>query len=56
MFVVPAFFIGAIIGWIRAGKRGGNRLDKLQYAVAHGIALFLLTLVLTLAGDWMGLL
>ncbi len=33
--------IGAILGWMRASKRGGNTADKLQYAVAHGIALLL---------------
>jgi len=33
--------IGAILGWIHATKRGGNTADKLQYAVAHGIALLL---------------
>ena len=55
MLIVPAFILGAIFGWYRAGKRGGNRLDKLQYAFAHGIAFFLVTLVLTLIADWQGL-
>ena len=52
MFVIPAFLIGAALGWYRAGKRGGNQLDKLQYAFAHGIAFFLVTLVLTPAACW----
>ncbi len=33
--------LGAILGWVRATKRGGNMADKLQYATAHGIALLL---------------
>ena len=33
--------IGAILGWVRATKRGGNTADKLQYAAAHGIAFLL---------------
>ncbi len=55
MFVIPAFIFGAALGWYRAGKLGGNRLDKLQYAFAHGIAFFLVALVLTLIADWQGL-
>ncbi len=52
MILPIAFLIGAAIGWLRASKRGGNRLDKLQYAAAHGIALTLLALVVTMALDW----
>ena len=33
--------IGIALGWVRAKKRGGNTADKLQYAVAHGIAFLL---------------
>ncbi len=35
---------GAIWGWMRAAKRGGNTLDKLQYAAGHGIAFLVLGL------------
>lgn len=55
MILTPAFFIGAIVGWLRAGKRGGNRLDKIQYAVAHGLAVMLITLIALLAAGWLGL-
>lgn len=55
MFLTPAFFIGAIFGWLRAGKRGGNRLDKIQYAVAHGLALMLITLIALIISGWLGL-
>ncbi len=54
MFAAPAFVFGAFFGWHRAGKFGGNRMDKLQYAVAHGIAFFLIALVLTVFADWQG--
>ena len=43
--MIPAFFLGAIIGWFRARRFGGNRLDQMQYAFAHGMALFLLVLL-----------
>ncbi len=33
--------LGAILGWLNAAKRDGNTADKLQYAVAYGIALLL---------------
>lgn len=54
MILPIAFILGAIIGWTRASKRGGNRLDKLQYAAAHGIALLLLALLITIMLDWAG--
>ena len=48
MILPIAFLCGAALGWWRAGKRGGERLDKLQYAAAHGIAFALLALVVTI--------
>ena len=42
MILPIAFLIGAIFGWVRAAKRGGNRLDSMQYAATHGIAFLLL--------------
>ena len=48
MLQIIAFFAGFALGWHRAGKRGGNRLDKLQYGAAHGIAAFILALALTI--------
>ncbi|UXU74647.1 MULTISPECIES: hypothetical protein [unclassified Paracoccus (in: a-proteobacteria)] len=47
MIVIAAFLIGAAIGWKRAAKAGGNRADKLQYAAAHGLALTVLGVFLT---------
>ena len=39
MLFVIAFVLGALFGWQRAARRGGDRLDQLQYAAVHGIAL-----------------
>ncbi len=54
MILPVAFLLGAILGWVRATKRDGNRLDKLQYAGAHGIALALLALIVTMTVQWSG--
>ena len=48
MILPVAFVLGAALGWYRAARRGGNRLDKLQYAAAHGLAFMLLALILTI--------
>ncbi len=46
-----AFLLGAIYGWQRAGKCGGNREDRLQYAAVFGIiATILSVLAVVLAG------
>lgn len=47
MIMPIAFICGAVFGWWRATKNGGVRLDKLQYAAAHGIAFALVALVIT---------
>ena len=54
MIFVAAFLAGAGFGWWRAGKRGGNRLDKAQYAAAHGLAVFLVTTVVVVVLDQAG--
>ena len=41
MLLVIAFVLGALLGWQRAARRGGDRLDRLQYAAAHGIVFVL---------------
>lgn len=43
------FAIFAVIGWRRAGRRGGTTADKLQYAMAHGIPAFLVGLIVMVA-------
>ncbi|MHA3976551.1 hypothetical protein ACW9UR_02595 [Halovulum sp. GXIMD14794] len=43
MITLLAIVAGFSFGWYRAGRRGGNRLDKLQYGAGHAIAFGLLT-------------
>ncbi len=45
MLLPIAFALGALFGWQRAARRGGDRLDRIQYAAGHGILFLLLTLV-----------
>ena len=46
MLVIAAFAAGCALGWYRAAKRGGTTADKAQYALAHGIPLALVALVI----------
>ncbi len=45
MVPVLAFLLGFALGWHRAKARGGDRLDKLQYAAVHGIFFTMLAFV-----------
>lgn len=42
---IIAVIIGALWGAFVAKKRGGNLLDVLQYAAAHGLIFGVLTLI-----------
>jgi hypothetical protein len=46
MLVLVAFILGCALGWVRAARRGGTTPDKIQYALAHGIPIGLVTLAL----------
>ena len=48
MILFPAILIGAVLGWVRAGRHGGNRADKVQYALAHAILFAILGLFATI--------
>ncbi len=48
MIVIAAMILGAVIGWTRAARLGGNTRDRLQYAAAHGLAFTILGLFATL--------
>lgn len=48
MIFFPAILLGAVIGWLRAARRGGNRADKVQYAAAHAILFAILGLFATI--------
>ncbi|SFQ24142.1 hypothetical protein [Tranquillimonas alkanivorans] len=49
MIVLAGVFGGAIRGGLLAKRRGGKRLDILQYAVGHAIAFGLLGFFVTIA-------
>ena len=51
MIVIGGFILGAVIGGLTARRRGGKRLDILQYAAGYGIAFTLLGLFATLFID-----
>jgi len=55
MLLPLAFLLGAVFGWRRALRRGGDRLDCLQYAAVHGIVFALAALVLLIAAQRIGL-
>jgi hypothetical protein len=48
MIVIASFVLGAALGARTALKRGGRRLDALQYGAGFGIAFGLLGLFLTI--------
>ena len=51
--ILPAgLILGAIFGWIRAAKRGGTTLDKLQYAGVHAIIFGLVAILISVSATW----
>ena len=48
MIFYTALALGAVIGYVRAARRGGNMLDKLQYAAVHAIFLAILGLFISI--------
>ncbi|WP_170295327.1 hypothetical protein [Paracoccus aestuariivivens] len=53
MIVIAALILGAATGWWRAGKLGGIRADRMQYAVAHAIGFAVVGLFATVLIDRM---
>lgn len=49
-----AALLAGLLGWRRATAAGGKTADKLQYAAAHGIPAFLVTLILMTVAARMG--
>lgn len=47
MIILAAFLLGAIAGWFRAGKLGGKRADRIQYAIGFGMAFMIIGLIIT---------
>ena len=55
--VLPlAFLFGATIGVVSARKKGGNKLDKLHYGMAFGIAFLLIALTFSILFQRIGVL
>jgi hypothetical protein len=54
LIVVLAFLLGAALGWRRAARRGGDRLDRLQYAAAHALAFAIAALALLILAGRLG--
>ncbi len=48
MLVIGGFILGAAIGATTALRRGGRKLDALQYAAGFGIAFCLVGVFLTI--------
>ncbi|WP_182911467.1 hypothetical protein [Paracoccus sp. JM45] len=53
MIVIAAFILGAFLGSRRAGKLGGNRRDRIQYAVAFAVIFAIIGLFITVFIDRM---
>jgi hypothetical protein len=53
LIVIGGFILGAAIGALTAKRRGGRRLDILQYAAGYAIAFTLLGLFATIFIDRM---
>jgi len=48
MIVIAAVIIGAALGWRRAVQLGGNRRDRVQYALAFALAFAVIGLFATI--------
>ncbi|MCE5972832.1 hypothetical protein LZA78_05020 [Sinirhodobacter sp. WL0062] len=51
MIVIAAVLVGAIWGYRKAARAGGNGFDKAQYAAVHAIALGALGVIVTILID-----
>lgn len=55
MLLLLAFALGALLGWRRAVRRGGDRYDRFQYAAVHGILFLLVALAAGVLAGRLGL-
>lgn len=53
MIIIAALLLGIWLGWRKAGRLGGNRRDRLQYAASFALALVVPALLLTVILDRM---
>lgn len=49
MIAIAGIFLGAVYGWFRAGRAGGNRFDRWQYALVFAIIGAIIGLFATIA-------
>ena len=54
MIWTAALLLGAVCGAVTAHRRGGRKLDALQYATAFAVAFGLVGLVISVILDRMG--
>ena len=47
MIVLICMILGFALGWFRARRAGGNSKDRLQWALAHMLALMIVGLLVT---------
>lgn len=47
MIVLICMVLGFALGWYRAGRAGGNTKDRLQWALAHMLALMVAALLVS---------
>ncbi len=48
MIILASLVFGALMGWGVARRRGGRKLDQLQYAAGYGIAFAILGVFVTI--------
>lgn len=53
MIVIASMIAGALLGWRRAARLGGDMRDRAQYAAGYGMALAVAGLFLTVILDRM---
>lgn len=53
MILIAALILGALLGWRRAGRLGGDRRDRAQYAAAYALAFAVIGLFATIFIDRM---
>ena len=54
MVILAALVFGALMGWGVARRRGGRKLDQLQYAAGYGIAWGIVGVFVTILVGRMG--
>lgn len=55
MILILVFAALFYLGWKRAERRGGGRVDKLRYGFVHGLVGVLAVFAVATIGDWQGL-